>query len=174
MIIEKTEGNINSTDLNGRRHEKIFLDHYDLTKPHQKLKTESGETFAVSLDHGQMLEDGSIIYQDEERVVSIELLPEKCLIIRPEGNIQWARAAFNIGNMHQAAYIHEDCILVAYDAILESVVKKLDVKYDCQVCRLEGIRANVSQEAGHSHSHDHEYNHTHTHSHSHSHRHEHE
>lgn len=159
MIIENVLGNINEIELKGRKKEKILMDHYDLTKTHQKVKTETGEVFAISLEPGQFLEAGTAIFADDDRVIYIELLPEKCLVVRPKGNVQWARAAFNIGNMHQAAYIQEDCIVVAYDEILESVVHKLGVDCKCEEREISGIRANVSRgESQHHHSH-HDHHH---------------
>lgn len=156
MIIEKTLGNINEKNIVDKDRVPVLVDHHDLTKPHQKLKTQTGEVFAISLDYGCYLEQGSILYEDDSRVVYVELMPEKCIVVKPEGNIQWARAAFNIGNMHQGAYVHEDCIVVAYDAVLESVIKKLGINYTCEVRKLDGIRANVAQGETHSHNHHHE------------------
>lgn len=155
MIIEKTLGNISDYPIGDRKIEAILIDRYDLNKPHQKLHTRQGEVFAVSLEHGCNLEPGAVLYADDKRIVYLELTEENCIVIKPRGNIQWARAAFNIGNMHHAAYLHEDCIVTAYDAVLESVIAKLDVPYFCEVRRLEGIRANVAQGEGHHHHHHH-------------------
>lgn len=145
MIVEKILANINERQTNGKIIDCVFMDSHDLTKPHQKVKSESGQVIAISLEHGENLTQGSILYEDEERIIAIDLLPEDVLKIMPEGNIEWSRAAFNIGNMHQAAYIHEDCILVAYNDIIESMIKKLDINYERLNCKLNGIRANVSQ-----------------------------
>lgn len=164
MIVERIVGNINDRKGGNKRIESVYMDHYDLTKPHQKVKSETGEVIAISLEQGENLAPGSILYEDETRIVAIELLPEDVLKIIPKGNIEWARAAFNIGNMHQAAYVHEEYILVAYDAILESIINKLGVKCERLECSLEGIRTNVAQTDSHHH-HNHAYDHGHTHEH---------
>ena len=103
-------------------------------------------------------------------MIVVELEPEDALVIRPEGQMQWARAAYNIGNMHQRAFIQEDCIITPYDAILQSIMQKLHVPCERMVCPINGVRANVSQSEGHHHHHDH---HDHGHGHSHSHDHDH-
>lgn len=172
MIIERISGNISDRKSENKRIDPVYMDHYDLTKPHQKVKSKSGEIIAISLEHGESLAPGAILYEDDDRIVAIELLAEDVLKIIPQGNIEWARAAFNIGNMHQAAYVHEDYILVAYDAILESIINKLGVKCERLECSLDGIRANVAQTDSHSHSHVHSHDHSHSHEHSHDHSHE--
>lgn len=163
MIIETITGNITTYDLQGRRVEKVILDRDQLSKPHQKVKTETGETFALSLPHGSALSSGDVIYADDDRAVVVELRAEDALRIRPEGAMQWARAAYNIGNMHQTAFIQEDCIVTPYDAILESIMQKLDVSCERTTCPIDGVRANVSQQEGHHHHHHHDHSHHHDH-----------
>ena len=173
MIIESILGNIKEYAVGDRRLEKVVLDRDGLSKPHQKLKTQSGESFGLSLPHGAALSPGDVIFADEDRVIVVELEPEDALVIRPEGQMQWARAAYNIGNMHQRAFIQEDCIITPYDAILQSIMQKLHVPCERMVCPINGVRANVSQSEGHHHHHDHEHEHDHGHGHSYDHSHDH-
>lgn len=165
MIVEKITANLNEREAIDKKVDLVLMDHHDLIKPHQKVKSESGQVIAISLEHGESLAPGAILYEDDEKIVAIDLLPEDVLKIVPVGNIEWGRAAFNIGNMHQAAYVHEDCILVAYDAIMEGIIKKLGVKCERVECKLDGIRANVSQTDAHHHHHDHDHDHHHDHHH---------
>ena len=174
MIIESILGNIKEYAVGDRRLEKVVLDRDGLSKPHQKLKTQSGESFGLSLPHGATLSPGDVIFADEDRVIVVELEPEDALVIRPEGQMQWARAAYNIGNMHQRAFIQEDCIITPYDAILQSIMQKLHVPCERTVCPIDGVRANVSQSEGHHHHHDHGHGHEHGHSYDHSHEHDHD
>ena len=168
MIIENIAGNIKDYPLEDRKVDKVILDRERLSKPHQKVTAQSGEVFGLSLPHGCVLEPGDIIYADGNRVVMIELEPEDALVIRPEGQMQWARASYNIGNMHQTAFIQEDCIVTPYDAILESVMQRLGVPCEKDCCPIDGVRANVSQHEGHHHHHhDHDHDHDHDHGHSH-------
>ncbi|MBQ9060895.1 MAG: hypothetical protein IJ128_07115 [Firmicutes bacterium] len=154
----------------GRRLETVTLDRDRLSHPHQKLVSETGETFGLSLPHGESLEAGSVLFADDKRIVVVELAPEDALVIRPRGQMEWARAAYNTGNMHQMAFLQEDCIITPYDPILESVMQRLGVACKRQVCPIDGIRASVSQDQ-HSHSHSHGGEHGHSNSHVHSHEH---
>ena len=115
-----------------------------------------------------------VVLDRDGLVIVVELEPEDALVIRPEGQMQWARAAYNIGNMHQRAFIQEDCIITPYDAILQSIMQKLHVPCERTVCPIDGVRANVSQSEGHHHHHDHGHGHEHGHSYDHSHEHDHD
>lgn len=163
MIVEKVIGKLEEFDQGKRRLDKVLLDHDNMSKPHQKLKSEAGETVAVSLPHGEHLFCGAVLYEDSEKIIAVDLVPEDVLEIRPKGNLQWAKTAFNIGNMHHPAYLHEDCIVIPYDGIVENLLKGIGVPYTRCVRKLDGERANHVV-GGHSHGHHHG---THTHSHGH-------
>ena len=165
MIIENIVGNIKEYPVEGKAIDKVLLDRDRLSKPHQKVTAQSGEVFGLSLPYGRALQPGDIIFADESRAVVIELEPEEALVIRPEGQLQWARAAYDIGNMHQTAFIQEDCIVTPYDAILETVMQRLGVLCEKNRCPIDGVRANVSQHEEHHHHHHHEHHHEHNHNH---------
>lgn len=172
MIIEKIIGKAEDFQSLGLKVDKVLLDHYDMSKPHQKLKTENGETVAVSLPHGEKLFCGAVLYKDDERMIVVDMLPEDVLEVHPVGNRQWAKVAFNIGNMHHPAYIHDDCIVIPYDAIMENLIKGIGVEYKRCERQLNGEKANHVL-GGHSHSHGHSHDHDHGHSHDHEHHHSH-
>lgn len=165
MIIEKIVGRIEDFKTEDLRMDRVLLDHYDMSKPHQRLMSESGEKLAVSLPHGEHLFCGAVLYKDEEKIIVVDMLPEDVLEIHPEGNLQWAKTAFNIGNMHHPAYLHEDCIVIPYDAILENLIRGMGVAYTRCERKLTGEKANHVV-GGHNHSHDHN-NHHHEHGHHH-------
>ena len=80
-------------------------------------------------------------YKDSERMIVVDMLPEDVLEIRPEGNRQWAKTAFNIGNMHHPAYLYDDCIRIPYDGILENLMKSIGVAYTRCERKLDGEKA---------------------------------
>ena len=114
MIVEKIIGDARDFQGEDLKIDKVYLDYLGMGKPHQKLTAESGEKIAISLDHGEHLFCGAVLYKDSERMIVVDMLPEDVLEIRPEGNRQWAKTAFNIGNMHHPAYLYDDCIPVSY------------------------------------------------------------
>lgn len=147
MIVEKILGKIEDFPIESLKINRILMDHYELTKSHQKVTSEEGDTYGISLPRGKNLSCGDVIYMDDEKIVVIDLIPEDIIEVHPKGNIQWGKAAFNIGNMHQKAYLREDCILVPYDANMENIIKGLGIEYNKCKKKLDGIRANYSGEA---------------------------
>lgn len=172
MIIDRIIGKLSDYENSGLRVDRVMLDHYDMAKPHQKLRSQDGTVIGLSLDHGEHLFCGAVIYADDEKLIVADLIPEDVLDIRPSGNIQWAKTAFNIGNMHQSAYLYDDRILVPYDPIMENLIRSIGVTYTRCSCRLDGERAN-QMTGGHTHEHVHDHHHGHgDHDHGHHHHHE--
>ena len=153
MRIEKIVGTIAQIELKDRELDYVLLDHLDLNKPHQRVNSQGGRELAVSLPHGEQLYKGAVLYEDDSLVVAVELLEEDVYEIKPEGIVQWARVSFNIGNMHQPAYITQQDICIPYDPVMERIFAALDVKFTRTRRQLDGVRANISAGAGHSHSH---------------------
>lgn len=163
IIIERILGKIEDFDTKNIAVDKVLLDHYDMAKPHQKLTSEGGMKLAVSLENERLF-NGAVLYKDEEKLVAVELLPEDVLEIHPKGNMQWGETAFNIGNMHHPAFLEEDCIVVPYDKIIETMLEGIGVEFKRCQRQLTGKRANHTTGA-HSHSHGHSHDHLHEHHH---------
>lgn len=158
MIIEKIIGSIEDFHTENLKIEKVMLDHYDIAKPHQKVKTVDGESIGVSLPHGEHLFCGAVLYKDEHRIIVVDLIPEDVLEIRPVGNLQWGKVAFNIGNMHHPAYLHENCIVIPYDPILEALMESIGVEFRHCQRKLTGEKAGIVMgNHGHTHSHGHHH-----------------
>jgi urease accessory protein len=169
-IVERILGNISDVHHDGHlEFDPVIMDHIQIQKPHQKAVTQNGRVVAISLEQGMALKPGAVLYLDNHVVVYVDLPEEDVLEIRPHGNMEWGRAAYNIGNMHQPAYIYEEMIRCPYDIVLERVMLQLGIPCQRKSGKLDGVRANVS--AGHSHGtveghgpehvHDHEQNHHH-------------
>ena len=168
MIIEKIAGRFEDISDDGLVIDKVILDHDDISRPHQKVKTEGGEKLAVSLDQGEKLFKGAVLYRDEYKAIVVDMPEEDVIEIRPEGGRQWAKTAFNIGNMHHPAYIYDDFIRIPYDAILENLIKAIGVPYVRCMAKLDGEKA-AQVVGGHGHSHAHSHSHGHNHDHEHHH-----
>lgn len=156
MIVEKVLSNLKVTEQGNRTVDRVWLAHDEIMKPHQKVTAESGRTVSISLPEGDRLHNGDILYEDDAEMIVIELREEEVFEIRPKNNLEWAMAAFQIGNMHQRAYLYSDCIRVPYDHVLEKTIDSLGVEYSREVRVLDGIPANLPASGGrHTHSHHH-------------------
>lgn len=149
MIIEKILGNIDEFDEGGRSIDMALLTHEELNKTHQKIFTQNGTELYISLERGAKISCGAVLYEDEEQIIVVDMQIEKVFEIKPKSSQEWAIAAFNIGNMHQNAFIYPDCIRVPYDYVLENMISSLNIPYEIAERKLDGIRPNVSH--GHHH-----------------------
>lgn len=156
IIIEKLLGRAEDFNIEELEVDKVMLDCHDMAKPHQKLKTGNGEMIAVSLEHGENMFCGAVLYKDDKKIIVVDLMPEDALEIYPKGNLQWAKTAFNIGNMHHPAYLSDDHIIIPYDPVLESILKGIDVEYVRCMKQLTGEKAGIVV-GGHTHRHTHHH-----------------
>jgi len=158
MIIEKITCNLSGTDPGSRSIDWVMLSHEEMMKPHQKVTTEKGKRIGISLPQGEHLHNGDILYMDDEEIIAVGLMEEDVIEIRPKNSLEWAKAAYNIGNMHHKAYLYSTCIRVPYDHVLERMLASLGVEYSKEKRKLDGIPANVPAAGGHHrHAHHHEH-----------------
>ncbi|MGG5738266.1 MULTISPECIES: urease accessory protein UreE [Bacillus cereus group] len=132
MIIEKINNNVcNMNDFsNTKKHlDKILISSELLLKRVQKLFSESGFEIGVSLDNGETLKNGDILYEDEHRIVYIEVLPEEVIVITPTSIKEMGIIAHNLGNRHLPAQFDEGCMILANDYLVEELLKKEGVPY---------------------------------------------
>ncbi|PFD46323.1 urease accessory protein UreE [Bacillus cereus] len=132
MIIEKIINNVcNMNDFsNTKKHlDKILISSELLLKRVQKLSSESGFEIGVSLDNGETLKSGDILYEDENRIVYIEVLPEEVIVITPTSIKEMGIIAHNLGNRHLPAQFDEGCMILANDYLVEDLLKKEGVPY---------------------------------------------
>ncbi|MEB8658084.1 urease accessory protein UreE, partial [Bacillus cereus] len=126
MIIEKINNNVcNMNDFsNTKKHlDKILISSELLLKRVQKLYSESGFEIGVSLDSGETLKNGDILYEDENRIVYIEVLPEEVIVITPKPIKEMGIIAHNLGTRHLPAQFDEGCMILANDYLVEDLLK---------------------------------------------------
>lgn len=170
MLCEKILGKVqdyNKEILSNYTIDPIIMDHEELIRPHQKVKTKSGKEVAISLPLGDQLYYGAVLSDNDGILIVVEMADEDILEIFPKNNFEWGKAAFNIGNMHHPAYLKENSIVTPYDPAIERIFKALGIKYKKTVGKLDGERANVNQTQAHEHGHSHSHYHNNEHSHNH-------
>ncbi len=163
MLVEKVLGKYEKGKPENRIIHRVLLDETGMQKRHQRTFSEDGMDVAITLRDDEVLSDGDVLYIDDTQIVVVEAKEEKVFVLRPQDYRQWAKACYNIGNMHQHAYLTQEEILVPYDPILETVIGKLKVPYRSEMRKLIGEKANISagqhrhaRTHGQVHHHEHE------------------
>jgi urease accessory protein len=64
------------------------------------------------------LSEGDIIYEDDFKVIAIELKDCETIVLRPKSMLEMGRICNEIGESHQQAFYQSDEILIAYEESL--------------------------------------------------------
>jgi urease accessory protein len=161
IIVEKIVGRYHIGDLAGQTLDPVVMTHDQLLKPHQKVISVGGHTLGISLEGQERLFNGAILWQDETMIIAVILKEEDVLEVRPFSNEEWAKVAFNIGNLHHSAYLYPTFIRIPYDPIVEQMLRNIGAPMERKMARLDGERANAAASHGHSHDDDLDDNHNH-------------
>lgn len=144
-IIEKISYNFAEVDSTALSADVVLLSREDMLKTHRTVTTEGGEKIAISLAEGSHLHDGDVIYMDSDKVVYVSLKEEEIIFVRPKDGIEWAKVAYNIGNMHHQLYLQKDGLYIPYEDHILKVIEKMDVEYEVRIDKLAGKPAAISE-----------------------------
>ena len=116
MLIQKKIGHIDAFDLKGRAIDWLQLEWYEAGKRILRRKTRSGKDVALKfMAENNGLTQGDIIYEDEQAVIAIEILPCECIVVKPKDMFEMASACYEIGNKHLPLYFEENSLLVPFE-----------------------------------------------------------
>ncbi|GAF38352.1 hypothetical protein FC83_GL001710 [Agrilactobacillus composti DSM 18527 = JCM 14202] len=137
MLVEKI---IEHVDLDqipaGLQVDKVFVANEDLAKRLHHLTSEGAQAVAVHLPDGQHLHVGDVLYQDADKAIVVDVLPEDVLIIKP-GSIQaMGKIAHALGNRHLPAQFSGDTMIVQYDYLVEKLLQDQQINFEHKALKL--------------------------------------
>jgi urease accessory protein len=135
-----------STALSGLSRDIVTMTWEERRKSRQKLTTRDGLELALALPTGSILENGDIIYLDNDRYVAVEAAEEDVLCIRPERLEDYVLAAYEIGNRHLPLSIAHSLLSTLYEPLLEAHFKKHGIE-----CERRQIPFEPVVRRGHAH-----------------------
>lgn len=156
MIIEQILGKMQSMDTAGKSLHVVELTDTEMEKGHQRTKTKDGMDIAISLPEGVQMEHDDVLFFSETDVIVVKAAMQEVFVLMPVSTREWGKVCYNIGNMHQKAYITQTEVVVPYDYVLEGVIKSLEVPFVIEKRRISGEKANISakiHKGGHHHHH---------------------
>jgi len=103
----------------------IALDHQARHRRRIALQGESGLAFLLDLERASVLRHGDAIRLEDGRLVLVNAAPERLLEIRSDNPLRLMRLAWHIGNRHTPAELASDAIYIAYDHVLEEMLRGL-------------------------------------------------
>lgn len=130
MVITKVLGNLNDYKTLNKEVDWLELEWEELNKRILRKQTLNGNEIAITLDKGDHLHYGDVLYEDENTLIAIRTKLEKVFVVKPITMQQMGKAAFEIGNRHTPCIIEDNEILVRYDHTLEKLLDEVGVPYE--------------------------------------------
>jgi urease accessory protein len=132
MIVEKLLGKkpevMDMESLSGRTLETISYEWFEANNKILK-KTSSGGT-EVGLRLSEPLFDGAIVFEDEKKIIYLELLPCELTQVHIHNIQEMGRVCFELGNRHLPVHIKEMTVHTPYDEPTFEYLRKLH--FHCQ------------------------------------------
>ena len=108
--------------------DRVLLDHHERHRRRFMLTTVSGAEFLLDLETAVALRGGDGLRLDEGGVILVEAAPEQLLEITSPNPLRLLKAAWHIGNRHTPSELTAGAIYLAYDHVLEQMLRGLGVE----------------------------------------------
>ena len=133
-IVEQPLGNIAAFSVGKRDIERVAVSSDDLAKRILRLEIRGG---SLGLRLGEAsLRDGDVVYADDERVVVVAVDPDDVLAVRPRSSTEAFELGHALGNRHTPAQLVDGEIVVAYDPLIEALLRERGAHYRREQRRL--------------------------------------
>lgn len=120
MIIEKIYEKLSHIN---KKVETISIDWFERDKKILRKVTSSGEEIDIKIE--SILNEGDIVYQDDERVIVIEIYLCDLICVEVKSMKDVGRLCFELGNRHLSLAIDNDIVQCPFDNPTFEYLKKL-------------------------------------------------
>ena len=133
LIIDDVLGSIDDEAFSEKIHslshadkiEYIKLDTVDLSRKKFKKSTTAGRSCAISLPRDKVLENGSIMYIEDDFAIVIITNKLQWLQIKPNCIDAAIELGYFAGNMHWQVKFYDECIFIALNSPRENYLNRL-------------------------------------------------
>lgn len=116
MIINETVGNISQYPAIEKSVDYLDLEWFECTKRIQRKKTRNGADLAIKfLKEGQRLREGDILFEDEEKIIAVNVLETEAIVMNPHSMMQMGTLCYEIGNKHIPLFIQSGKVLLPFE-----------------------------------------------------------
>ena len=119
MLVLKKIGNINYNTIDSKAIDWLQLEWHETRKRILRKQTVSGKEVAIKfLNENPDLMEGDILFEDDNNIIAVSVLPCECIVIKPTSMFEMASICYEIGNKHLPLFYEEESLLVPFDAPL--------------------------------------------------------
>ncbi|KAA2238591.1 urease accessory protein UreE [Chitinophaga agrisoli] len=116
MIIEDIIGNINTVPAGSRQTDLLQLEWYETARRIQRKQTVAGRDVALRLlKQGQRLQQGDIVYMDDQTMVVTDILPCEAIVVKPASMEEMGAVCYEIGNKHLPVFLQDNEVLIPWE-----------------------------------------------------------
>lgn len=124
MLIKEKLGNIYTASIISADIDVVPIEWYEANKRILHKQTNNGIPITIKfLKENVCLNDGDILWQDENLVIAVEIAPCKCIVITPATMLIASSLCYEIGNRHAPLFYEEDDLLVPYEVPLYNLLQ---------------------------------------------------
>jgi len=116
MLVQQKLGNINSANINNKIIDYVAFEWFETNKRIQIKKSVAGiEVTLKFMLENPCLSQGDILFEAEDFIIAVEVLPCECMVISPANMFDTASVCYEIGNKHLPLFIENNDLLVPYE-----------------------------------------------------------
>ena len=116
MIVKEKIGNINASAQLTKAVDWLPLEWHETGKRIMHKKTNSGAGIVIKfLSEAQQLTQGDILFENDERIIAVEIIPCDVIIVEPATMHEMASVCYEIGNKHLPLFYENEALLIPFD-----------------------------------------------------------
>ena len=138
MVFNKVVGNIDEiSNLDEYHIERIYVDSEELLKRILRVTSDHNREYGISLENGEKLKDGDLLYNEDKKLIVIKVNQEDVLIIKPSDITQMGIIAHGLGNRHLPAQFEDGKMIIQYDRLVEEQLKNDNINFSREKIKLK-------------------------------------
>lgn len=117
--------------------DSVGLSWFDMQKPNLSAVSQHGVTFIMKIKFTH-LHEGDILVSEEGHRIKVIKNEDEIYILKFKDHIEFARAAYEIGNRHQPVCIEDYTITILNDISLSDLIMQWQKDDNIEVTRTKG------------------------------------
>jgi urease accessory protein len=116
MIVKDIVGSIKLIDVDNKAVDILQMQWFETTKRIQRKHTQNGVEVAIKfLKEGQRLQQGDIVYMDDNSIIVVDILPCDAIVVTPASLAEMGAVCYEIGNKHLPVFIQNNEVLLPFE-----------------------------------------------------------
>ncbi len=108
--------------------DRLPLEWFETRKRILRRKTLGGIELSLKfLQENPELTEGDVLYESDDLLISVTVIPCNCIVIRPADWLQTAAVCYEIGNRHLPLYFDDSELLVPFDRPLMQLLQQQNI-----------------------------------------------